>query len=201
MKLATAAVCWDYESVKPAVSVSNRFGGGKKYWHWFLWLTYCTFHFSFSFYLDLHGFQTRWKIISLWPSRNTKYFHWSPAGLKNAMTENQVGFTCWQLWKLKLYTSLITFKLGFIVKTPVVPNSNDHTVILELLFIASRTGLQCFFLLDTSQVALVVKNHHVNAGGIRDLGVIPGSRRFLGGGHDNTFQYSCLENPMDRGTW
>ena len=117
------------------------------------------------------------------------------------MTENQVGFTCWQLWKLKFYTSLITFKLGFIVKTPVVPNSNDHTVILELLFIASRTGLQCFFPSDTSQVALVVKTHQVNTGGIRDLGVIPGSRKFLGGGHDNTLQYSCLENPMDRGTW
>ena len=30
---------------------------------------------------------------------------------------------------------------------------------------------------------------------------IPGSGRSLGGGHDNLLQYSCLENPMDRGAW
>ena len=30
---------------------------------------------------------------------------------------------------------------------------------------------------------------------------IPGWGRFPGGGHGNPFQYSCLENPMDRGTW
>ena len=29
----------------------------------------------------------------------------------------------------------------------------------------------------------------------------PGSRRFSGGGHSNPLQYSCLENPMDRGAW
>ena len=33
-----------------------------------------------------------------------------------------------------------------------------------------------------------------------DAGLIPGSRRSPGGGHDNTLQYSYLENPMDRGT-
>ena len=37
-----------------------------------------------------------------------------------------------------------------------------------------------------------------NAG---DLGLIPGSGRSPGGGHGNPQQYSCLENPMDRGTW
>ena len=35
----------------------------------------------------------------------------------------------------------------------------------------------------------------------RDLGSIPGSGRSPGGGHGNLLQYSCLENPMDRGTW
>ena len=29
----------------------------------------------------------------------------------------------------------------------------------------------------------------------------PGSGRSPGGGNDNPFQYSCLENPMDRGAW
>ena len=31
--------------------------------------------------------------------------------------------------------------------------------------------------------------------------MIPESGRSLGGGHGNPFQYSCLENPMDRGDW
>ena len=37
-----------------------------------------------------------------------------------------------------------------------------------------------------------------NAGGIRDMGLIPGLGRFPGGGHGNPLQYSCLENPMDK---
>ena len=35
----------------------------------------------------------------------------------------------------------------------------------------------------------------------RDLGLIPGSGRSLGGGNGNPLQYYCLENPMDRGAW
>ena len=35
----------------------------------------------------------------------------------------------------------------------------------------------------------------------RDPGSIPGSGRSPGGGHGNPLQYSCLENPMDRGVW
>ena len=45
----------------------------------------------------------------------------------------------------------------------------------------------------------MVKNPLANAGDIRDVGSIPGSGRFPGGRHGNPFQYSCLENPMDRG--
>ena len=52
-----------------------------------------------------------------------------------------------------------------------------------------------------SQVALVVKNLPANAGDIRDVGSISGSGRSPGGGHGNPLQYSCLENPMDRGAW
>jgi len=48
-------------------------------------------------------------------------------------------------------------------------------------------------------VALVVKNLPANTGDIRDMGSIPESGRSPGGGHDNSLQYSCLENPMDRG--
>ena len=40
-----------------------------------------------------------------------------------------------------------------------------------------------------------------NAGDIRDAVPIPGLGRSPGGGHGNLLQYSCLENPMDRGAW
>ena len=35
----------------------------------------------------------------------------------------------------------------------------------------------------------------------RRHGSIPGSGRSSGGGYGNPLQYSCLENPMDRGAW
>ena len=47
----------------------------------------------------------------------------------------------------------------------------------------------------------VAKNPPANAGDIREAGSIPGSRGAPGGGHRNACQYSCLENPMDRGAW
>ena len=50
-------------------------------------------------------------------------------------------------------------------------------------------------------VVLVVKNLPANAGDIRDAGLIPGSGRSPGGGQGNALQYSCLENPVDRGAW
>ena len=39
------------------------------------------------------------------------------------------------------------------------------------------------------------------AGAAGDMGSIPGLGRSPGGGHDNPLQYSCLENPRDRGAW
>ena len=47
----------------------------------------------------------------------------------------------------------------------------------------------------------MVKNLLANAGDIRNAGLIPGSGRFPGEGNGNPLQYSCLENPMDRGAW
>ena len=41
----------------------------------------------------------------------------------------------------------------------------------------------------------MVKNLLAKAGDIRDVSLIPGSGRFLRGGHGNPLQYSCLENP------
>ena len=50
-------------------------------------------------------------------------------------------------------------------------------------------------------MVLVVKNISANAGNIRDMGSVPGLGRSPGRGYGNPLQYSCLENPMDRGAW
>ena len=50
-------------------------------------------------------------------------------------------------------------------------------------------------------MALVAKTLPASAGDLRDVGSIPGSGRSPGGRHGNPLQYSCLENPMDRGVW
>ena len=49
-----------------------------------------------------------------------------------------------------------------------------------------------------SQVVLVIKKLPANAG---NAGLIPGLSRFPEGGNGTPFQYSCLENPMDKGAW
>ena len=61
----------------------------------------------------------------------------------------------------------------------------------------SRTQLSDFHF----QMTLVVKNLPANAGDIRDVGLISGLGRSPGEGNDNPLQYSCLENPMNRGFW
>ena len=47
----------------------------------------------------------------------------------------------------------------------------------------------------------VINNSPANAGDTGDVGLIPGLRRSPGGRHGNPLQYSCLENPKDRGAW
>ena len=59
------------------------------------------------------------------------------------------------------------------------------------MFIILITGMVLSF-----RGGSVVKNPPANVG---DAGLIPGSRRSPGGGNVNLLQYSCLENPMDRG--
>ena len=47
----------------------------------------------------------------------------------------------------------------------------------------------------------MVRDTPANAGDLREAGSIPGLGRSPGGGCGNPLQYSCLENPMDRGAW
>ena len=65
-------------------------------------------------------------------------------------------------------------------------------------------GSEEWFLLEAAYAQMVfpggseVKVSACNAG---DLGSIPGLGRSPGEGNGNLLQYSCLENPMDRGAW
>ena len=58
-----------------------------------------------------------------------------------------------------------------------------------------------FLPIDIFQVVLEVKNLPASAGDERDIGLIPGLGRSPGVGNGYSLQYSCLENPMDRGAW
>ena len=50
-------------------------------------------------------------------------------------------------------------------------------------------------------MALLVTNPPFSAGDVEDVALIPGFGRSPGGSHGNPLQKSCLENPMDKGTW
>ena len=58
-----------------------------------------------------------------------------------------------------------------------------------------------YWSIAASQVALMIKKLPANEGDIRDVGSIPGLGRSPGEGNGDPLQYSCLENPMDRGAW
>ena len=61
--------------------------------------------------------------------------------------------------------------------------------------------MMAFLTRGASQVALMVKKLLASAGIVRQAGSVPELGRFPEGGHGNPLQYSCLENPLDRGAW
>ena len=63
------------------------------------------------------------------------------------------------------------------------------------------TEVNWFIYIKASLVTLVAKNLPANAGDLRDAGLIPGLGRSPRAGRGNPLQYTCLENPIDRGAW
>ena len=84
--------------------------------------------------------------------------------------------------------------IGALENTTTITTNKITLTAIKILIQAKIYG-------GASQVALVVKNMPANAGDPRDTGLIPGWGRYPEGGHGNPLQYSCLENPMDRGAW
>ena len=93
--------------------------------------------------------------------------------------------------------------MGFVSTTGLSKFLKDALLgraIFKEMSIPPSFGLP-YMLAWASQVALVVKNMPANAGDVRVVGSIPGLGKSPGRGQRNPIQYTCLENPMDRGGW
>ena len=77
-------------------------------------------------------------------------------------------------------------------------NSMDGGAWQAMVHEVAKGQTQLSYFTFTSQVALVVKNLPTNAGDLRDVSSISGSRRSPGEGKGYPPQYSCLGNPKDR---
>ena len=98
--------------------------------------------------------------------------------------------------------SLTSFYTAFLPTSPKDQLNQLLPVLqLQVFFLYWLISINTYTYSGASQVALVVKDPPTNAGNVRDAGSMPGSGRAPGGGHGNPLQYSCLENPMDRGAW
>ena len=75
-----------------------------------------------------------------------------------------------------------------------------RTIVVFRVF-KSQCELNTYYELFGLPGGTVVKNPPAGAGDIRDTDLILGLGRSAGAGHGDPLQYSCLENPMDRGAW
>ena len=83
------------------------------------------------------------------------------------------------------------------IRTPIRMNSPASELHTE----SNKRGGTWQEGIEAFQVPLVAKNLPADVGDLRDVGSILGSGRSHGGRNGNPLQYSCLENPMDRGAW
>ena len=94
-------------------------------------------------------------------------------------------------WRGEIYEMIVS---QWLVQLPVIVNQIwDTNTLIHWCTVCNCFALQRAFLL-----VQLVKNLPANAG---DPGSIPGSGRSPGEGNGNPFQYSCLENPKNRGAW
>ena len=102
---------------------------------------------------------------------------------------------------IKINHSFVNFSRSTLFLTPKENHNNKNKLTQQVIFFQWHLFLlvefqPTYFLGFTG--GLGSKESVCNAG---DLGSIPGLRRSLGERNGNLFQYSCLENSMDRGTW
>ena len=82
-------------------------------------------------------------------------------------------------------------------------NTHTHIKSVTLSFVFFCISCTYLIILDTSVFpgGTVLKNPTANAGDSRDTDSLLGSSRYPEVGDDNPQQYSCVENPMNSGTW
>ena len=126
--------------------------------------------------------------------------------IPSSQTQNQVKF--WDIWPVCRGWRRVWRKVGSHEENKkarechLLPDTSTHPGSL-----GTRRGKtldqSCFskHSWKASHVELVVKSPPANARDVRDTGSIPGLGRSSGGGLGNLLQFSCLENPMDRGAW
>ena len=104
--------------------------------------------------------------------------------LQSPSTAGKAFFCCFRIHCVSL--ALLSLEKGTATHSSILWLSNSHTHIHGV---------------TASHVALMVENPPAKAGDIGDTGSIPGSGGSPGEGNGTSFQYSCLENPMDKGAW
>ena len=98
-----------------------------------------------------------------------------------------------ELLPLSVLLKFQTLQVTYLLSNPLLP-------FWQNLFPTKETGNGKLSLPWASQVALLVKSLPANAGGVRNLGLIPGPGRSPRR-EGNPLQHSCLENPTNRGAW
>ena len=146
-------------------------------------------------------------------SKHFRFLRWGQAGKddlgRNFTAELYIEYkgASWQCnikpivghWKgkLKNYTRSHVFEGTWsLMNYPTFSTQLTRLLSQLLEWIKYMRGIK-----GASQVVRAVKNLPASAGDTRDTGLISGLGRSPGGGHGNAIQYSCLENPTDRGAW
>ena len=123
-----------------------------------------------------------------WDDRPSPIFPWSATGLVTVAPLRA------RLWHSDDFTS------GFKVCRP---QSSAYRLKITCVFLGLPWGFHKLgpveLLALTFSSGSVVKKSSCNAGNTGDMGSIPGLAKSPGGGNGNPLQYSCLENPIDRG--
>ena len=131
--------------------------------------------YCFCFYVLFSG-QEACGILALWPGIETVPLHWKG---KSHPLDSQGNLWAYIFWTKKQVKHL---PWGMMMDQDI-------------------WNPVCSGKCRASKVVLLVKNQPANAGDLRDTGSIPEWGISSEGGHGNPLQYSCLENPIDRGAW
>ena len=122
----------------------------------------------------------------------------------------------WSISIIYYYIFIIDYFFWYAITPPVLvlffalssTLSDMNIAILDFLFYQFSLSLAihwCLAFLDLLTfkypVCSLVRNPPANARDAKDWGSVPGLGRSFEEGNDNPLQYSCLENPMDRGAW